>query len=79
MKRGRFTEEQIIAVLNNHNLIYAYGCLGRFKEMLEREGLVEVPNVVIPYPYPRTHFFHEECDSEQEQLLSFCKWSIPAT
>jgi hypothetical protein len=40
--------------------------------MLEREGLVEVPNVVIPYPH--THFFHEGFDSEQKQLLSFCKW-----
>jgi len=66
------TAESELLVYDNHNLIYGYGCLGRFKEMLEREGLVEAPNVVIPYPH--SHFFHDEFDSEQEQLLSFCKW-----
>jgi hypothetical protein len=68
----RSIAESDLLVYDNHNLIYAYGCLDRFKEILNGEGLVEVPKVVIPYPH--THFLHEEFDGEQDQLLSFCEW-----
>jgi hypothetical protein len=68
--------ESDLLVYDNHNLIYAYGCLDRFKEVLKAEGLAEVPKVVLPYPH--THFFHFEFDTEQDELLSFWNWERSA-
>lgn len=68
----RSIAESDLLVYDNHNLIFGYGCLDRFKEVLSVEGLVAVPEVTIPYPH--SHFFHEEFDREQNELLSVCDW-----
>jgi hypothetical protein len=65
--------ESDLLVYDQHNLVYAYGCLDRFKEVLKAEGIVEAPEVTIPSPH--SHFFHEEFDGDQDQLLSFFSWN----
>lgn len=68
----RSIAESELLVYDNHNLIYAYGFLDQFKEILRVEGLLEVSKIDIPCPH--THFFHEEFDDEQDKLLSFYDW-----
>jgi hypothetical protein len=68
----RSIAELDLLVYDNHNVIYAYGCVDQFREILKLEGLVGVPKVNIPFPH--THFFHEECDNEQARLLAFYDW-----
>jgi hypothetical protein len=59
-------------IYDRHNVIYAYGPLDAFREVLAAEGLKEVPSV--RFPSPHSHHYHQNLDSEEERLLKYWDW-----
>jgi hypothetical protein len=59
-------------IYDRHNVIYAYGPLDAFREVLAAEGLKEVPSVCFPSPH--SHHYHQSLDSEEERLLQYWDW-----
>jgi hypothetical protein len=59
-------------IYDRHNVIYAYGPVDAFREVLATEGLKEVPSV--RFPSPHSHHYHQSLDSEEERLLQYWNW-----
>jgi hypothetical protein len=59
-------------VYDRHNVIYAYGPLAAFKQILAEIGLKEVP--VVRFPSPHSHHYHQGLDTEEDRLLSYWAW-----
>jgi hypothetical protein len=59
-------------VYDQHNVIYAYGPLEAFREVLERHGLAESET---EFPYPHTHHFRSGFDGFEDRLLSEFDWT----
>jgi len=64
--------EPDLLVYDRHNLIYSYGRLEHFKKILETKGIAETPQVKIPSPH--VHYYHEEFDENESQLLKYWDW-----
>jgi len=59
-------------VLDRHNIIYAYGPVGRFETALlnigaHRAGLPRIPD-------PHVHYYHEEWDATEHEILTTLDW-----
>ena len=59
-------------VYDRHNVIFAYGPLSEFEEILSGLGLTKVETV--SYPVPHTHHYHEHFDMKTEQILEDRPW-----
>jgi hypothetical protein len=59
-------------VWDRHDLIYAYGPLPRFAEIL-REFKLSVSPFQIPVPH--SHHYHEDFDTEELGLLRYLEWT----
>ena len=59
-------------IYDRHNVIYAYGPVDAFRDVLAAEGLKEVPSV--RFPSPHSHHYHQSLDSEEERLLQYWNW-----
>ena len=59
-------------VWHRDNLIYAYGPLARFREILRELNLSESP---VHIPHPHSHHYHEEFDGEEIRLLAYLDWT----
>jgi hypothetical protein len=70
----RSTQDSSLLVYDQHNVIYAYGPLETFKEVLRSRGFANVPK--INFPDPHTHHYNEEFDEDQNALLSYWSWNI---
>ena len=58
-------------VYDRHDVIYAYGSLPAYREVLERRGFVEQ---VFSYPDPHMHCYHAELDAAEDELLARWDW-----
>jgi hypothetical protein len=59
-------------VYDNHNMIFAYGPLDEFVEVLTQRGLAEGGTQV---PVPHTHHYSPEYDSEEDRILQQYEWT----
>jgi len=58
-------------VYDQHDVIYAYGPLTRFKKILQGEGLKESP---IRFPAPHSHNYYPEYDWQEQKVLDYWDW-----
>jgi hypothetical protein len=58
-------------VYDRHDVIYAYGPLAEYQEVLET---LNYRNQSFSFPVPHIHHYHEENDGEVQQLLNFWDW-----
>lgn len=58
-------------VYDLHNLIYAYGPLDRYIEVLQQSGLSEGK---VELPYPHTHNYFPEFDADEERIINAHSW-----
>lgn len=58
-------------VLDKHNLIFAYGDLERFREILREKGFIEEE---FDLPFPHSHHFSEAFDDDERSMVSDYKW-----
>ncbi len=57
-------------VLDEHDLIYAYGNLELHKSLLTQLGFIEK---YFDLPFPHIHAYLDECDHEEAELASLMK------
>jgi hypothetical protein len=58
-------------VYDNHDVIYAYGPLDRYREVLVNRAFREA-SVTIPVPHQ--HRFNEEFDDAERKLIDYWEW-----
>lgn len=58
-------------VYDNHNVIYAYGELEKFKEVLDAKGFTQGG---VNLPVPHVHLYNPTFDSEETRILSSAGW-----
>lgn len=61
-----------LLVYDQHNLIYAYGPLEGYEEIVHRSGLREG---TVTIPAPHSHHFHPAFDDDEDALLSRWNWT----
>jgi hypothetical protein len=61
-----------LLVYDNHNVIYAYGELQRFEQILTAHGLLKTENV--QFPDPHTHNYNPEFDGDEADVLRMLDW-----
>jgi hypothetical protein len=66
------TSSSQMLIYDRHNVIYAYGPLDAWKQLLAADAFTEVP--MIRFPSPHAHHYHESLDSEEDRLLSYYDW-----
>ena len=59
-------------VYDRHNVIYAYGDLERFKQVLLSHSLEERESVNLPDPH--IHRYHAAYDELAKEMLCYCDW-----
>jgi len=59
-------------VYDQHNVLFAYGPIERFKSILRSRGYDEQE---FWFPAPHTHHYHEEDDAEEERLMGELEWA----
>jgi hypothetical protein len=64
-------EEQATIVLDQHNIIYAYGPMDDFQESLLRQGFHNGP---VRIPTPHVHHYHAEFDEEETRIVKHFPW-----
>jgi hypothetical protein len=58
-------------VYDNHNVIYAYGELEKFKRILLNKGLTQGD---VSFPVPHVHSYNQKFDVEETRVLSYAEW-----
>ncbi len=58
-------------VYDHHNVIYAYGPLEGYEEVVQRRGLRRGK---VSFPAPHAHHFHAHCDESEDRLFSRWAW-----
>jgi len=58
-------------VYDQHNVIYAYGDLDRYVEVVQQSGFHEG---TVRFPDPHTHHYHGEYDADEAALLQYWAW-----
>ena len=65
--------EKATLIFDEHNLVYAYGPLDTFEEVLKGVGL-QPGEVEVPFPH--SHHRHERLESELQRLMTRETWSF---
>ena len=60
-----------VLVYDQHNVIFAYGPLARFTQLLDARGFRREP---FWFPAPHTHTYFPENDAEEERLMNEARW-----
>lgn len=60
-----------LLVYDHHDVIFAYGPIGRFKELLSNRGFREAS---FWFPAPHSHGYLAENDSEEERIMAELPW-----
>jgi hypothetical protein len=60
-------------VYDRHNIIYAYGRLPEFEDVLSGRGLANVE--FVRFPSPHTHNYHAAFDQDERDVLCHWDWS----
>ena len=63
--------ESSTLVYDQHNVIYAYGPLQEFTEILNESGL---QRGTVRFPSPHSHNYNPENDDAEERLLQRWEW-----
>ena len=63
-----------LLVYDRHNVIYAYGPLKQFVDVLEYAGLAESTDVYMRGAH--IHCYHEEFDSDAKRILTEESWDV---
>lgn len=58
-------------VYDRHNVIYAYGPLEQFEDVLGGRGIARG---AVRFPFPHSHHYHMELDADERHLLSVYEW-----
>jgi hypothetical protein len=58
-------------VYDQHNLIYAYGDLDHYAEVLQQSGYRQG---TVRFPAPHTHHYHATYDADEAALLQYWAW-----
>jgi hypothetical protein len=58
-------------ILDNHNVIYAYGDLDQYEAQLRESGFVSGK---VQTPNPHGHNFHPEFDDDEAELMAYWDW-----
>ena len=58
-------------VYDKHNVIYAYGELEKFKQILVAKGLMQGD---VSFPVPHVHSYNPKFDAEEAKILSYAEW-----
>jgi hypothetical protein len=58
-------------VYEEHNLIYAYGPLDCYTQILSERGFQQ-GNIELPFPH--THRYHDEFDETERQIIQNHAW-----
>ena len=61
-----------LLVYDNHNVIYAYGPLAEFENVLRSNGLAQCETV--SFPVPHVHKYNAEYDQQERDLMGHWKW-----
>ncbi len=67
--------EKATLIYDEHNLIYGYGPLDRWMQILDQSALTPGP---VSVPFPHTHHRHDGLESELHRLLASREWLIRA-
>jgi hypothetical protein len=59
-------------VYDKHNVIYAYGQLPAFAEILSQRGMEKVN--MVRFPIPHIHNYNLEFDEDERDLLRYWEW-----
>jgi hypothetical protein len=67
-------DDDATIVLDRHNLIYTYGPLESFEQVLVNSGL---RNAAVPrIPNPHVHNYHAEWDAYEKAILERWPWNV---
>ena len=58
-------------IYDNHNVIYAYGPLDKYRQVAEQHGLNEGE---VRFPAPHQHCYNSEYDSDERAILTRWEW-----
>lgn len=58
-------------VYDNHNVIYAYGPLEKFKQVLKQQGFQEGS---VRFPSPHSHNYNVEFDQAEKDVIAYWDW-----
>ena len=61
-----------LLVYDKHNVIYVYGQLSVFEDVLQRRGLKRIDS--IRFPDPHIHNYNPEFDKDERQILQYWDW-----
>ncbi len=67
-------DQSSLIVYDRHNVLYAYGPLAKFEEILRGNGFTE--NKEVRFPSPHTHHYHAVFDGQGTQLLTYWDWKV---
>lgn len=68
----RFAESSDLIVYDRHNVLYAYGNLQSFEEIVLHSNMKKVADV--RFPDPHAHCYNSEFDKDQTDLLNYWEW-----
>ncbi|MEQ1934227.1 MAG: hypothetical protein ABL962_10185 [Fimbriimonadaceae bacterium] len=60
-----------VIVYDQHNVLFLYGPLMDFEQILLARGLTPGP---VEFPYPHTHYYHDEFNPDMIELLGTGDW-----
>ena len=59
-------------VYDHHNVIFAYGDLAKYQEILSQSNFTQVPKV--SFPVPHTHHYNKENDMIEHKIMDHWDW-----
>lgn len=59
-------------VYDQHNVLFAYGDLGRYLDVLKRRGFRPGP---VRFPAPHGHLYHPSNDEAEDRLIGHWNWT----
>jgi hypothetical protein len=65
-----------LLVYDRHNIIYAYGPLDQYIQVLRTAGLAQSDDQSLHFASPHSHHYHAEFDESESRLLSEYTWEV---
>ena len=63
---------QNLLVYDHHNVLYLYGLIDAYIEILENRGFMKTNEILFPVPH--FHIYHEENDPIENEIITNYKW-----
>jgi len=65
-------DNSCLLVYDNHDVIYAYGPLAEFEDILRSNGLTQCE--AVSFPAPHTHRYNVEFDQQARDIMKHWEW-----